>query len=148
MYLRLLLFREWTAQSVQRLATGWGVRGSNPGVGKIFLTCPEWPWGPPSLLYDGYRVFPGGKAAGAWPWTSTTSRAQVKERVELYLYSPTGPSWHVLRWTLLYYTITVIRISLKSIEGSGLSSRSCKFSVSWKLICHYAKYSGEWCVVL
>ena len=24
------------------------------------------PWGPPSLLYDWYRVFPGGKAAGAW----------------------------------------------------------------------------------
>jgi hypothetical protein len=22
--------------------------------------------GPPSLLYNGYRVFPGGKAAGAW----------------------------------------------------------------------------------
>jgi hypothetical protein len=24
------------------------------------------PWGPPSLLYNGYRVFSGGKAAGAW----------------------------------------------------------------------------------
>jgi len=24
------------------------------------------PWGPPNLLYNGYRVFPGGKAAGAW----------------------------------------------------------------------------------
>jgi hypothetical protein len=23
-------------------------------------------WGPPSLLYNGYRVFYGGKAAGAW----------------------------------------------------------------------------------
>jgi hypothetical protein len=27
---------------------------------------PDWPWGPPSLLYNGYWVFPGGKAAGAW----------------------------------------------------------------------------------
>jgi len=43
------------------MATGWTVRGLNPGVGKIFRTCPDRPWGPPSLLYDGYRVFPRGK---------------------------------------------------------------------------------------
>ena len=49
------------AQSVQRLATGWTVRAQNPGVGEIFLTCPDRPWGPPSLLYNGYRVFPGGE---------------------------------------------------------------------------------------
>jgi len=45
----------------QRLATGWTVRGSNPGGGKIFGTCPDRPWGPPSLLYNGYRGFPGVK---------------------------------------------------------------------------------------
>ena len=45
---------------------GWTVRGSNPGGCEIFRTCPDWPWGPPSLLYNRYRVFPGGKAAGAW----------------------------------------------------------------------------------
>ena len=39
----------------------WTVRGSNPGGGEIFRTCPDRPWGPPSLLYNGYRVFPGGK---------------------------------------------------------------------------------------
>ena len=44
-----------------RLATGWTVRGSNPGWGEIFRTCPDQPWGPLSLLYNGYRVFPGGK---------------------------------------------------------------------------------------
>jgi hypothetical protein len=37
------------------------VRGSNPGGGEIFRTCPDRPWGPTSLLYNGYRVFPGGK---------------------------------------------------------------------------------------
>ena len=37
------------------------VRGSNPGGGEIFCTYLDWPWGPPSLLYNGYRVFPGGK---------------------------------------------------------------------------------------
>ena len=63
------LLRIWwagLAQSVQRLATGWTVQGSNPGGGEIFRTRPDRPWCPPSLLYNGYRVFPGGKAAGAW----------------------------------------------------------------------------------
>ena len=49
------------AQSVQRLATGWTVRGSNPGTGEIFRTCPDRAWGPSSLLHSGYRVFPGSK---------------------------------------------------------------------------------------
>ena len=53
------------AQSVQRLATGWTVRGSNPGGGEIFPTRPDRPWGPPSFLYNGYRDFSGGKEAGA-----------------------------------------------------------------------------------
>jgi hypothetical protein len=45
-------------------------RGSIPGRGKGFFLyplCPDGLWGPPSLLYNGYRgSFPGGKsAAGA-----------------------------------------------------------------------------------
>jgi len=47
--------------SVGIAATGWTVRGSNPGGDEIFRTCPDRPWGPPSLPYNGYRVFPGGK---------------------------------------------------------------------------------------
>ena len=38
------------------------VRRSNPGGGEIFRTCPDRPWDPPSLLYNGYRVFPGVKS--------------------------------------------------------------------------------------
>jgi len=60
----------------------WTVRGSNPGGGEIFRTRPDRPWGLPNFLYNGYRVFPGGKAAGAWRWPPTSS-AEVKERVEL-----------------------------------------------------------------
>ena len=69
--------------------------------GEIFRTRPNRPWGPPSLLQNGYRVsFPGGKAVGAWRWPPTPSRVEVKERVELYLYSPSGTSWPVVVWTL------------------------------------------------
>ena len=45
----------------RRLATGWTVRGSNLGGGEIFRTCPDRPWDPHSLLYNGYRVFPRGE---------------------------------------------------------------------------------------
>jgi len=71
---------------------GWTVRGSNPGGSEIFCACPDRPWGPPSLLYNGYRVFPRGKE---WPGRdadpSPPSSTIGHERVELYLYSPYGP---------------------------------------------------------
>jgi hypothetical protein len=89
------------AQSVQRLPTGWTVRGSNPGGGgEILRTCPDRPWGPPSLLYDGCRVFPGRNVRpGRDADPSPTSSAEVKNRVDLYLFSPYGPSWPMKGWT-------------------------------------------------
>ena len=33
-----------------------------PVGGEIFRTSPDRPWGPPTLLYNGYRVFPGVKS--------------------------------------------------------------------------------------
>jgi len=51
---------------------GWKVPGRNPGGGEIFRTHPDRPWRPPSLLYNGYRVFPGGQSRpGSWHWSST-----------------------------------------------------------------------------
>ena len=40
----------WAGQSGDQIPVG----------GKIFRTCPDRPWGPPHLLYNGYRAFPGG----------------------------------------------------------------------------------------
>jgi hypothetical protein len=64
--LLLLLLWAGIAQSVQQLATGWTIQELNPGGGEIFCTHSDRPWGPPSLLYNGDRAFPGGKAAGVW----------------------------------------------------------------------------------
>jgi len=46
------------------------VQGSNPRGGEI-STHPGRPWGPPSLLYNGYQIISGGKVAQAWHWQST-----------------------------------------------------------------------------
>ena len=73
--------------------TGYGLDGlgSNPGGGEIFRTCPDRPWGTPSLLYNGYRVFPGGKERPERDADPSLSSSGVgHERVELYLYSPYG----------------------------------------------------------
>jgi hypothetical protein len=57
---------------------GWTVWESNPSGGKIFCTCPDRPWGPPSLLYNGYRVFPrGSKRLGHDTDPSTPSSTEV-----------------------------------------------------------------------
>ena len=78
------------------IATHYGLDGQ--GIepqwgGGIFCTRSDRPWGPPTPLYDAYRVsFPGVKRPGRGVDHPLPSSAEVKERVELYLHFPTGPS--------------------------------------------------------
>ena len=56
----------WTGGPGSPVGIATGLRAERsedriPRGGEIFRTCPDRPWGPPSLLYNGYRVFPGGK---------------------------------------------------------------------------------------
>ena len=79
--------------SVVDIATGYGLDG--PGIesrwGEIFRTRPDRPWGPPSLLYSGDRVyFPGVKRPGRGLDHPLLYSAEFKGRVELYIYSPMG----------------------------------------------------------
>jgi hypothetical protein len=63
------LYTAWAriAESVQRLGTGWAVRGSNPDGGEIFRTFPDRPPRSTQSLVQWVRaVFPGGgKTTGA-----------------------------------------------------------------------------------
>jgi len=59
---------------------GWMVQRSNPGGGEILHTCPDWPWGPSSLLYNGSQVFLRGKEQpGCDADPSPPSSAMVKK---------------------------------------------------------------------
>jgi len=70
----------------------------NPGgQGQNFHTHPDWPWGPPNCQHNGYRVSPPGvQQPECGIDHSPTSIAKVNGSVELYLYSPSGPSQPVL----------------------------------------------------
>ena len=70
-----------------------------PVGGEIYHTRPDWPWGSPSLLYNGYRVcFPGVKRPGRGIDHPSPLSVEAKVRVELYIFSPSGPSWPVRGW--------------------------------------------------
>ena len=72
-----------------------------PVVARFSRPRPYRPWGPFILLYNDYLVsFPGVKRPGRGSNHPPPSSAEVKQRVELYLYSPSGSSWPVLGQTL------------------------------------------------
>jgi hypothetical protein len=112
--------------SAVSIATRYGL--DSPGIesqwggGEIFHTHPDRLWGTPSLLYNGCRVFPGGKVEGAWRLPRPSS-AKVKERVELYLYSTSGPSWPVIVWPLpLPYLLPVSKYFTSAAFSKDFSS--------------------------
>jgi len=114
--------------------------------GKIFPIRPDRPWGPHSLLFNWYRVFPGGKAAGAWLWPPTPSSAEIKERVEPCLYSPFGPSWPVLGKLYLHlYNLwweDMLDAPRAVCVSTGLTTDlGSEVHESWRLNCE------RWCLV-
>ena len=64
-YSYIILYRHYGGDLLRAGRSG----DLNPVGGEIFRIRPERPWGPPSLLHSGYRVFAGDKAAGACLWS-------------------------------------------------------------------------------
>jgi hypothetical protein len=79
-------------------ATHYGLGGQIESAGgvRFFATIQTGP-GPPSLLYNRYRVFPGVKQLGCAIDHPLPSSAEVNETVDLYLYSLLELSWPVRR---------------------------------------------------
>jgi hypothetical protein len=109
-------------------ATAYGLegRGSNPGRAR-FSARPDRPWGPPSLLYSGYRFFPGGRCGRGvllttllvpWSWRSTAIPLPT-------LWATTGPVTGSLYLCIVImecdmlnkYAFTVLNFELKSRLG-------------------------------
>jgi hypothetical protein len=73
------------------LLTGWTGWGSNFGGGYIVCTLQTGPGAHPG----GTGSFPRVKGPGRGFDNRPPSSAEVKERIELYLYSPSKLSWSV-----------------------------------------------------
>jgi hypothetical protein len=86
----------WTTYHFLKKYCCLKVRGSSVGIAtryeldgaeiespyeEIFHTRPDSPWGPPSLLFNGYRVFLGSKTMGAWRWPPAPPSSEVAEIV-------------------------------------------------------------------
>ena len=69
-----------------------------PVVARFSAPVQTGPGAHPASNTMGTGPFPLVKRPGRLP--PTPSSAEVKERVELYIYFPSGPSWPVLEWNL------------------------------------------------
>jgi len=90
------------------IATDYGLDGLGSRSGTRFSARPDQPWGPSSLLYNGYRVFPGGKVRpGRAADHSPPSSAAVMEEKS---YTSTHSLAHIgpVTGSLYYVLVTVI----------------------------------------
>ena len=110
------------------------VRGSCPGGGEIIRTRPDRPWGPPSLLYNGYRVpFLGVKRPGRGVNLPPLPAPRIKKEYN-YLYLLSGPSSGFrLNLTVFFYfghfpLISLFRKGILSVDEdvwTGLCAKVC-----------------------
>ena len=80
----------------------------------------------------GTESFPEIKRPGRGVDHPPLSSAEVKEIVKLYIYSPSGPPWPVLGWTLLHFTIFMRSLFQKFdtlLLGFIHSNRQVKYKV-------------------
>jgi hypothetical protein len=91
----------------------------------------------------GTGSFPGVKRPGRGVDHPPQSSAEVKERGELYLYSPSGPSWTVLGRTLLLRSMSVGPAYPTWFRGFTQSHGRFLLRHHWHLVCWFTCRS--WC---
>ena len=121
---------------IKHLATGWRVQGSNSGGGVITAPVHTSPGGHSAPYTMGTGSYPGVNWLGCGLDHPPLTRAKVKERAELYLYSSSGPSWPVLRQTLLLnaFQAKIIRGIFWYFANSSHQYHSTKFICTEKLL--------------
>ena len=127
-----ILCRAGIAQSVQRLATGWKVRGLNPGGGEISHTRPDRTWGPTSLLYNGYRIiFLGVKRSGRGVEHPPHLAPRLKK--EQSSTSTPLPSYRVLFYgeLYLYFTFNYLTFVFDIPENVHVFGRNMNLFVAY-----------------
>jgi hypothetical protein len=82
------------------IATRYGLDG--PGV-RFSAHIQTGPGAHPASYTMGTGYFPGVKRPGRGVDHPPSSSTEVKEELELYLYSPSGPSWPVIGLNLQKY---------------------------------------------
>jgi len=92
------------------IATRYGLDG--PGIESLWVARFSAPIrtgseAHPASYTAGTGSFPGVKRSGRGVRHPPVSNAEIKERVELYLCSPSGPLWPVLGWVRVLYICIV-----------------------------------------
>jgi hypothetical protein len=137
--------------SIFGILTCYGLDG--PGIipvgGEVFRTCPVWPWGPPSHLYNGYRVFPGGKERPGHDTDTSPHLVSWSWKGRAVPLLPLWAVWPVqslnackrVHFTLPFVTAEVSRYLSLHCRASGLTSDDFLWD-SWKRcnVCDLAAY--------
>jgi len=107
--------------------TRYGLEG--PGIesqwrGEILRARPDRPWGPPSLLYKGYRVsFPEVKRPRRGVDHTHPYVVPRLKKEYSYTIAPSGTSWPVPGWTLRTYSYQkLLHVSTSRCLRQGVTS--------------------------
>jgi hypothetical protein len=124
--------------SVVGTATRWGLHEAviKSQRRRNFACLSDGPRGQPSFMYRRYRVFPEGKAAGAWCWPPTP---RLQSCWSYNFISPLCLHRHAIRWHLHLLLCTIRKTFLGQSSQTGrLKSSVLNKQAAWpwlELIC-------------
>jgi len=113
-----------------RLATSWAVRGSNPGGGEIFRTCPDRPWAHPVSCKMGTGSFPGvksGRCVTLTPHPLLVPWSRKSRAIPLLPFWAVRPLQSLSACTRVHFTFTYLNPWLDAIHWYFL------YRIHWKV---------------